>query len=152
MPLDIVSIAALARLGQADELEQLGALGRAAGRAGEALVQDEQLVGRRPAREAEQLGQVAERAARRRAARARPAHLGAPAARAHEPAGDLHERRLARAVGAEQSDDLALADLEVHAAQRVRRAVALGQSGDGEGRGHAASVGMRVRPSPRSAP
>ena len=58
----------------------------------------------------------ASRPARRRSARARRSP--------HEPAGDLHERRLARAVGPEQPDELALADLEVDALERLGRAVA----------------------------
>ena len=40
--------------------------------------------------------------------------------RPHEPAGDLDERRLAGAVGPEQAEQLALADLEVDAAAAPR--------------------------------
>jgi hypothetical protein len=108
---------ALARVGEADELEQLVALGLAAARARELLVQDEHLVGRRPAGEAEQLGQVAEGALDPRDA------LGG----VHEPAAALHERRLAGAVGPEQADELALAHLEIDAAESDRRPVPLDQ-------------------------
>ena len=128
--------AAVARLGQADELEQLGALGRAALGAGEPLVQREQLVGARPAGEAEQLREVAERAAGRGRPGGRAADLGGAAGRPDEAARDLHERALAGAVRAEQPDELALADGEVDAAQRVGRAVALREAGHGEGSRH----------------
>ena len=106
------------------------ALGRAARRARQPLVQREHLVGACTSRGS---GRA------RPGSRARGARLGEPAgapqtatlagARAHEPAGDLRQRRLARAVGPEQADQLALADLEVDAAQRLRRAVALVQPG-----------------------
>jgi hypothetical protein len=51
--------------------------------------------------------------------------LGCSRRLAHKPARDLRERRLARAVRAKQPDDLALADLQVDAAECVFRAVAL---------------------------
>ena len=71
--------AALRGLRERDELEQARALGGAAARAGEPLVQLEHLVGRVPAGEAEELGEVAERARARRASlRARPATSAAP--------------------------------------------------------------------------
>ena len=71
--------AAVARVRERDELEQPPALRRAAARAGEPLVQLEHLVGRVPAGEAEELGEVAERRAR--------------GARAGARAGDLARRR-----------------------------------------------------------
>ena len=111
--------APVARLREADEREQLGALGRAAVGAGQALVQGEELVGARPPGEAEELGEVAERAAGLGRPGRRAAHLGRAAGRAHEPARDLHERGLARPVGAEEADQLPLADGQVDAAQRV---------------------------------
>ena len=58
--------ALMAGLRQSDQLEQLRPLGGSAGGAGEPLVQDEQLVGRHPAGEPEQLGKVSERAPGRR--------------------------------------------------------------------------------------
>jgi hypothetical protein len=115
------------RVAEAHELEQLGALGRPALRAGQALVQDQQLVGRRPAGEAEELGQIAERAPRRRRARGRAADAHAAAGRSHQPAGALDQRRLPGAVGTEQSDELALAHDEIDAAEGVGGAVALGE-------------------------
>ena len=53
----------IARLGEIDQLEQLCPLGRAALGAGQPLMEDEQLLGADPAGEAEQLREVAERAA-----------------------------------------------------------------------------------------
>ena len=54
-----------------------------------------------------------------------------------EPAEDIHQRRLARAVLAEQTVDLAAAQPEVHAAQRLGGAEALGHAAhvDAEGAG-----------------
>ena len=92
----------------------------------------EQLVGAHPAREAEQLGEIPERAAGGERARRRPAHLDLPAARADEAAGDLDERRLAGAVRAEQPDELALSDLDVDARQRLDLPVALVERPGGE--------------------
>ena len=61
------------------------------------------------------------------------------------PGGAVDQRRLARPVGAEQAEELALADLERHALQRLRAGgVALDQVADlerrsyGDGVGHAA--------------
>src|SRR6185312_16468841 len=99
---------AVTRLRQADELEELGAFGRAALRACESLVEDEQLVGAHPAGKAEELREVAERAACRRRPCRRAADLGRSFARPHEPAGDLDQRRLAGAVRPQQADQLAL--------------------------------------------
>jgi hypothetical protein len=73
--------AAVAGVGQPDEVEQLGSLGGAAGGAGQALVQLEQLGGGGPAREAEELGQVAERAPGVERARGRAADLDVAAGR-----------------------------------------------------------------------
>ena len=117
-------------VGEPDQLEQLARARRRRRRAREPLVELQQLVGGAPVGEAEQLGEVAERALggrRSRPARRRPSPR--PPGRAHEPAGDLDERRLAGAVGSEQADELALADLEVDAAQRVHRPVGLARPG-----------------------
>ena len=96
------------------------------------LVQREQLVGRAPVGEAEQLGEVPERAC---AAASRPGcrRCRRAGGRPHEPAGDLHQRRLARAVRAQQAEQLARPELEVDAAQRLHRAVGLAQAGDRQG-------------------
>ena len=75
----------------------------------------------------------------KRKSSAEAGHLHLAARRAHEPARGLDERRLPGAVGAQQPDELALADLEVHAAQRLGRAVALAQVADGERGGHPAA-------------
>ena len=87
---------------QADQLEQLGALGGLAPRAGEPLMQAQHLLGARPGREAEELGEVADRRARRQRARRVADHPRLAAAGPDEPAGDLGQRRLAGAVRAEQ--------------------------------------------------
>ena len=63
MPFDIAPDPPRRDLAQADQLEQLGALGAPAVRARELLVQHQHLVGAQPVREAEQLGEVAERPA-----------------------------------------------------------------------------------------
>src|SRR5262249_10818673 len=126
--------------GEADQLEQLAALAFPSVRTGEPLVQLEQLVGARPTGEAEELREVAERRARLARACARTAHLRTSRARPHEPARDLHERRLAGAVRPEQPDELAALDGEVDSGQRSDVAVPLDESADGERCGHAPSV------------
>ena len=64
-----------------------------------------------------------------------PQASAVPLGRAHEPAGDLRQRRLARAVGPEQADELALGHLQVDAGQRFGAAVALADGAEGESRG-----------------
>jgi hypothetical protein len=54
-----------------------------------------------------------------------PAHGGASRRLAHEAAGDLRERRLARAVRAEQPDDLTAFDRDIDARERLLCPVAL---------------------------
>ncbi len=132
MPFDIASTRVAAADLQADELEQLVALAGAPVRVGEPLVQHEQLVRAEPVWEAKQLGQVAERRPSGGAAGWRARHAGAAAARAHEPAGDLHERRLACAVGTEQAEQLSARNLQVDAAERPLGPVALLQGLAGE--------------------
>jgi len=123
-----------------DELEQPAPLGGAAVRAGEALVQLEHLVGRVPAGEAEELGEVAERSPCRPRSGAGTGDLRLAGARAHEPDRDLHECRLPGAVRAEQADELPLGHLEIDAFQRLDGAVALRKPADGECNRHRASV------------
>src|SRR5581483_1635411 len=132
--------APVARVAQRDELEQLRALRGAAGRAGELLVELEHLVRGVPAGEPEELGEVAELRPRGERAGAVAADLGAALARADETACDLDERRLARAVRAEQADELALLDGEVDAAEGLDPAVALDEPLDGERGRHGSSV------------
>ncbi len=93
----------------------------------------EQLVGRAPVGKAEQLGEVAERAlgggrAGGRAAGSPPL----PALGRTSPQAIFTSVDLPGAVRAEQADELARADLEVDAAERCYRAVALVKSADGE--------------------
>ena len=76
------------------------------------------------------------RRARGRAAGGMAEHGDAARRRAHEAAGDLRQRRLAGAVGAEQADELAGADAQVDAVERDGRAVGLAQPGGEEGVGH----------------
>jgi hypothetical protein len=122
-----------ARVGQADQLEQLGSLARSARRPRQPLVQHQHLVRRRPSGKAEQLGEVAQRPPCGRRAGRRATHLGRPAGRAHEPAGDLRQRRLAGTVGPEEADELARPHFEVDPGQRRLGAVALGQPPASEG-------------------
>ncbi len=117
------------RLGQPDGGEQSLALGGAAVGAGEPLVHAEQLVGAQPIGEAEQLGEIAERPVRLGRAGRSAGDLGGAGGRGHEAAGDLHERRLARAVGTQQPHELALAHLEADPLERLGRAVGLVQIG-----------------------
>ncbi len=57
--------------------------------------------------------------------------------RRDDPADDADQRRLSRAVGPEQGEDLALADFEVDALQCLQaRSVGLGQVGNGDDRLH----------------
>ncbi len=133
--------AAVGGVCERDELEQPPPLGLAAARAGEPLVQLQHLVRRVPAREAEELREVPERGAGVARAGARsPRPPPIPERRPDEPDGDLHERRLAGAVRAEQPDELALADLEVDALQRLDGTVSLREAVDGESGRHNVSV------------
>jgi hypothetical protein len=90
----------------------------------------EQLVGAHPAREAKELREVTEsRACLPRSGPSTP-DRGVAACRPHESARDLDQRRLPRPVRSEEADELALADLEVDAPERVRRPVLLVQVAD----------------------
>ena len=106
----------------------------------------EQLVGTHPAREAEELGEVAHRRARLPRSGADAADLGATRRRTHQTTRDLDERRLSRAVRPEQTDELALADLEGHSAERLDPAVTLGETADGKRCGHVTERTLRVMP------
>ena len=88
------------RVAEPDELEQPAAFRIPAGGPGQSLVEAEHLVGRVPAREAEELCEVAERRAGRRRSGRRAADLRPSAGGADQAAGDLDERRLAGAVRA----------------------------------------------------
>jgi hypothetical protein len=95
-------------------------------------VQRDQLVRGVPAREAKELGEVAELAPRRERSRLRAADLGLAAGRAYEAAGDLDQGRLPGAVGTEQADQLALRDVDVHAGERRGCPVPLLEASGGE--------------------
>ena len=121
-------------VGEPDQLEQLGPLGRAARRSRRAAGAGAAARRPSPAREAEELRQVAERGPRRSASRPdRRSTSTRPAARPHQAAGDLGQGRLAGAVRAEQPDQLARADLEVDAAPAPPAAVALAQGAERQG-------------------
>src|SRR5206468_8329812 len=104
------------------------------------LVEPEDLVRRVPPREAEELGEVAELPARGTATGGGAGNLGPAARGAHEPDRDLHERRLAGAVRAEQADELALLHREIDTLQRADGSVTLLERMHREGRRHAARV------------
>ena len=72
-------------------------------------------------------------------------HAGRPGVRREQRRQDLHHRGLARAVGAEQSEDAPPGHVEIHSAQHVQIPVGLRQAPHADGciRGH--------RGSPRSA-
>ena len=76
---------------------------------------------------AEQLGQVADLAPRRSIAERRPEHGPAATGRPGQPEQQLHGRGLARAVGPEETEDLARLDAQGQVDQRIGAAVALGQ-------------------------
>ena len=118
----------------------------------------EQVARARPRRRRTARGAGAARAARRRSpsrgsgtaprgsrsrrapARCRPvaaARRRVPSVGRTRPQAIFVERRLAGAVGPEEADELALADLQVDAAERLASAVALAHGAQGEGRvGH----------------
>ncbi len=68
-------------------------------------------------------------------------HADVAAVAVPEPLEDLDRRRLARAVGAEDGDDLTRREVEVEAVDRLLGAVALGQAADADG-----LAGGRARP------
>ena len=70
----------------------------------------------------------------------RAAHRGGARGRGDEAARDLHERRLARPVGAQESDELALADLEVDPGESTDGAIGLLEAGDGERGRHGRTI------------
>ena len=123
MPLDIASIAAVGRVLEADEPEELGSFRRAAVGAGEPLVEREQLVGARTSR-----GSGRARPGSRASARAARRRRGAVDLGASPPLGRTRPQAILTSVdlpapfGAEQADELALADLEVDALRAPRRA------------------------------
>src|SRR5439155_47350 len=87
-------------------------------------MQLEQLVGGHPAGEAEELREISERRPGLPRACPRTTHLGVPGRGPHQAARDLDERGLPGAVRPEQTDELAVADLEVDTADRFDRALA----------------------------
>jgi hypothetical protein len=121
---------------QLHQFQQLGALAGPALRPAEPLVQLQQLVGRAPAWEAKELGEVADRRPRRGRARRAAQHLDAAGAGPDQAAGDLGQGRLAGAVGPEQAEQLPGTDLEIDANQCFLAAVGLAQGAGGKDRRH----------------
>jgi hypothetical protein len=109
-------------------------------------MQLEQLVGGHPAGEAEELGEIPERRPSLARAGARTANLRAPSRRPNQTARNLDERGFSGTVRAEQTDQLALADLEIDSAERFDRAVTLDEAADGERYGHGAERTLSLVP------
>ena len=103
-------------------------------------MQVEDLVCRWPSLGTEKLGQISERRAGRTTPGRMAQHQRMPTGRAHQAAGDLDQRGLAGPVRSEQTDELAFTDLDIDAAERVDAAVALRETGGGEGGRHGRSV------------
>ena len=117
-----------------DELEELvGAIAQvAAAHALDAALQHQVLAARAELVDAGVLRHVADRAPHGvlRAANVVPGHRGRAFVRMGQRHEDAHGRRLARAVRAQQAEDLAFADAEGDAVQRLHLAVALAQRVD----------------------
>ncbi len=79
-----------------------------------------------------------------------PEDFGPAAGRADEVEQDAHGRRLARAVGPEEAEDLALGDLEIEFGDAAMLAVRLGQLLRADDLGHARRAGDRSAASARS--
>src|ERR1700749_1013797 len=94
--------------------------------ADQTLVEPQQLGRRQPTREAEELGQVAERSARLRGASRVAQYFDPAGAGPDQAAGDLRQRRLAGAVRTQQADQLTGPPPEVDPGERVLASVALG--------------------------
>src|SRR5947207_15801672 len=99
-------------------------------------MQLEQLVGGHPAREAEELREIAERRPGLPRSCPRTTHLRVPGRGPHQAARDLDERGLPGAVRPQQADELAVAGLEGDTAERFDRAVSLDEAAGGGRRGH----------------
>jgi len=109
-------------------------------------MQLEQLVGGHPAGKTEELREIPECSPRLPRPCTRAAHVRAPGRRPDQAARDLDQRGLPGAVRPEQADELAVADLEVHAPQRFERAVPLDETADGERCGHDAERTLTLVP------
>ncbi len=76
---------------------------------------------------------IRSRKARASATGIEPEHVHGPAVAPAETLQDLHGRRLAGAVRAEQAEDLTAPHLEVDAAHGLAAVVRLAQAADGDG-------------------
>ena len=119
----------LGAVGQADEAERrVDRSGPVRARqAGEVAVQRQHLPGPHPRLIAEQLGEVADPSPRRPVAERRAEDPAAAAARAGQAEQQLDDRRLARAVGAEQAEHLAALDGHRQAVEGAHASVLLGE-------------------------
>ena len=119
----------LGAVGQADELE--GRVDRCgpvrARQVGQVAVQRQHLPGAHPRLIAEQLGEVADPSPRRQVAERRAEDAAAAAARTGQAEQQLDDRRLARAVGAEQAEHLAALDGHRQAVEGAHASVLLGE-------------------------
>jgi len=109
-------------------------------------VQFEQLVGGHPTGKTEELREIPERSARLPRSGTSPAHFRAPVRRSDQSARDLDERGLSGAVRPEQADELAVPDLEIHAAECLDGPVTFDETADGERCGHDAERTLTVVP------
>jgi hypothetical protein len=100
-------------MGEADQLEKLSYFAPPTRGSTQLLMKLEHLGGRQPIWKAEELCQVPKRCPRGKGRRRMPADGHRPAARFYETTADLDERGLARAVRAEQAEELSLVDDEI---------------------------------------
>ena len=112
---------------------------RARCEAGQGGVETEHLVGREPGLVPEQLGQVADPAARLAVPDPTTEHRPLARRRPRQAEQQLDRRRLARPVGAEEAEHLAGLDVQVERVERHGPAVDLAQRVGLDGGGHRAS-------------
>ena len=131
MPCEKVRDPRAADIGEPDPVERGGEalVDLAPRQPGEPRGIGEVVARRQPVVKADLVGQVADPALdlERIAQRVEAGDLGAPAGRLGQAEQHQDRRRLARAVGPEDADDLAGADLEIDMVDREVGAVALGQ-------------------------
>jgi hypothetical protein len=88
-------------------------------------MQLEDLFGREPSREAEQLREIAELGARARVSRGMPTDVRIARSGTDEPAADLDQRGFPRSVRTQKSYELPLLDVEADALERSRPGIGL---------------------------
>ena len=145
--------AAVRGVGERDALEQLGRARRTVGFRDAVHLghQAQRLAAGQERREAVALGQEARRDARRGVLHVHAQDLGAAGRGVRQPEQQLHERRLAGSVGAEQAEGLAGLDGERERLQRDDGAparVGLGERLGVDGCGHGRAAGERAATAP----